>query len=88
MSAESLTANADFTKWTLKLRSGVKFTDGTPYDAAAVVTNLKRHVEKRSRTANLVTPITNYETPDATTVIFTLSFGWNGFPFALRFGRA
>src|SRR5688572_8896394 len=39
--AESLTPNADFTKWTLKLRPGVKFTDGTAYDSAAVVTNLK-----------------------------------------------
>lgn len=81
--AESLTANDDYTTWTLKLRPGVTFTDGTPYDAEAVVTNLKRHVEKRSRTANLVTPITNYETPDATTVVFTLSFGWSGFPYAL-----
>jgi peptide/nickel transport system substrate-binding protein len=81
--AESLTPNDDFTQWTLKLRPGVKFTDGTAYDSAAVVTNLKRHIEKRSRTANLVTPITNYETPDATTVVFTLGFGWNGFPFAL-----
>lgn len=81
--AESLTPNADFTKWTLKLRSGISFTDGTPYDAAAVVAHLKAVVARRATTASLVTPITNYETPDPLTVIFTLSFAWNAFPFAL-----
>jgi peptide/nickel transport system substrate-binding protein len=81
--AESLTPNSDFTQWTLKLRSGIKFSDGTEYDAAAVVASIKRHVEKRSRSVSLVTPITNYETPDPLTVVFTLSFPWNGFPFAL-----
>jgi peptide/nickel transport system substrate-binding protein len=81
--AQSLEPNADFTQWTLKLRPGVTFTDGTPLDAQAVVTNLKRHVEKRSRTANLVTPIADYQTPDAQTVVFRLSFPWSSFPYAL-----
>ncbi len=81
--AESLTPNADFTQWTLKLRSGIKFSDGTDYNAEAVVASLKRHVEKRSRSVSLVTPITNYATPDPLTVVFTLSFPWNAFPYAL-----
>ena len=34
--ADALDANADSTVWTLKLRDGVKFSDGTPLDAAAV----------------------------------------------------
>ncbi len=33
---ESFTANEDFTVWTLKLRPGIKFHDGTPADAAAL----------------------------------------------------
>ena len=41
--AESLTGNADSTEWTLKLRSGVKFTDGTDYNAEAVRFSLMRH---------------------------------------------
>ncbi|MFP9137662.1 ABC transporter substrate-binding protein [Devosia sp. XGJD_8] len=39
--AESLTSE-DATVWTLKLRPDVKFTDGNPYDAEAVLYNWKR----------------------------------------------
>lgn len=39
--AASLTTT-DATTWTFKLRAGVKFTDGNPYDADAVVYNFKR----------------------------------------------
>ena len=38
----SLTPNASQTVWTLKLRPDVKFSDGTPYDAAAVEFNWAR----------------------------------------------
>jgi ABC-type transport system substrate-binding protein len=40
--AESITPNADFTQWTIKLRSGISFTDGTPVNADAVIENLQR----------------------------------------------
>jgi len=39
--AESLTSS-DAVTWTLKLRKGVTFTDGTPYDAEAVKYNWER----------------------------------------------
>ena len=42
--AESLTPNADFTEWTVKIRSGIKFTDGTDYDADAVKFGVERHL--------------------------------------------
>jgi peptide/nickel transport system substrate-binding protein len=38
--AETITPNKDFSQWTIKIRSGIKFTDGTPVDAAAVLRNL------------------------------------------------
>jgi peptide/nickel transport system substrate-binding protein len=38
--AKSVEPNADFTEWTIGLRDGVKFHDGTPLDAAAVKLNL------------------------------------------------
>ena len=38
--AESITPNADFTQWTVKVRPGVNFTDGTPVNADAVIRNL------------------------------------------------
>jgi peptide/nickel transport system substrate-binding protein len=40
MLAESVTGNADNTKWTIKLRSGIKFTDGTALDATVLKNNL------------------------------------------------
>jgi peptide/nickel transport system substrate-binding protein len=40
--AESITPNADATIWTVKIRSGISFTDGTPVNADAVIENLQR----------------------------------------------
>jgi peptide/nickel transport system substrate-binding protein len=80
--AEGLEPNADFTQWTLKLRPGVTFTDGTPYDAEAVAFNLQRHIDARSRLAPLLSGIT-WEATDAQTVTFTLEQAWSGFPYAL-----
>jgi len=42
--ATSWSANKDVTQWTFKLRSGVKFTDGSTMDAAAVALSMQRHL--------------------------------------------
>ena len=39
--AKSITPNADSTEWTIGLRDGITFTDGTPLNADAVVDNLE-----------------------------------------------
>jgi ABC-type transport system substrate-binding protein len=39
--AKSVVPNADYTQWTITLRSGVMFHDGTPCDAAALLYNLQ-----------------------------------------------
>ena len=41
MLAESITPNDDYTQWTIKVRPGITFTDGTPLNAAAVAYNLQ-----------------------------------------------
>ena len=39
--AESVTPSSDYKTWTVKLRSGIKFHDGTPLDVTALITNLE-----------------------------------------------
>jgi len=41
--AESFASNDDFTSWTITLRPGVEFHDGTPVNAEAVAANLTAH---------------------------------------------
>ena len=41
--AESVTPSADSLEWTVKLKPGIKFTDGTDYDAEAVRFGMNRH---------------------------------------------
>ena len=77
--------NADFTVWTLKLKPGIKFTDGTDYNAAAVKFVLDRQAKEgnanpRGQLTQFVDTIT---VVDATTLTFKLKLGWAGFPYVL-----
>lgn len=45
--AESWTVSPDGLVWTLKLRRGVKFHDGTPFNAEAVVFNYERQTDAK-----------------------------------------
>ncbi|ADV68050.1 ABC transporter substrate-binding protein [Deinococcus maricopensis] len=50
--ALSWTSNANATSWTFKLRKNVKFHDGTPFNADAVVFNVNRWWDKKDPTNN------------------------------------
>ena len=84
--AQSLDAsNADFTLWTLKLKSGIKFGDGTDYNADAVKFSIDRESKEgtpgpRSQLQTFVDTIT---VVDPLTVTFKLKLGWAGFPSLL-----
>ena len=59
--------------YTIKLRSGVKFNDGTAFDAAAVKTTLDRDLTlKGSVRASEISPISSVAAPNATTVVLHL----------------
>ncbi len=68
------TTSADGLTVTIPVRDGVKFADGTPFDAAAVKASLERELtlEASARKSELG-PITSVAAPDPTTVVITLS---------------
>ncbi|MFC9514992.1 ABC transporter substrate-binding protein [Nocardiaceae bacterium NPDC056970] len=85
--AQSLDANGDNTVWTLKLRPGVTFSDGSPVDAAAVQWSIKRYVEKNGlQTQVWKASVADMKSPDPSTVVFTLSQPWNEFPILFTTG--
>ena len=84
--ATSWEGSEDSTVWTLHLREGVTFHDGTPFDAAAVVANFDRMVapETNSGTAGpLMGPYASSEVVDDRTVRVHFSDAYALFPFAL-----
>ncbi|TDC86896.1 ABC transporter substrate-binding protein [Actinomadura sp. 7K507] len=85
--AEDLEANGDSTAFTLTLRDGVTFSDGTPLDAQAVKWSIERYVKKGADEAALwKSNVAAVETPDDLTVKFELRHEWPTFPFMLTTG--
>lgn len=83
--AQSLTPNADFSEWTLKLKPGIKFTDGTDYNADAVKFSIDREMSEGNPqvSAQLKNAITSVTVVDPLTVSFKLRVGWSGFPYLI-----
>jgi peptide/nickel transport system substrate-binding protein len=70
--AESFTSD-DGVTWTLKLRRGVQFSDGTPFDASAVVFNWDRAKDPANLSPGAsAARAMSYEAVDPTTVRITL----------------
>lgn len=80
--AEAITANADFTEWTIRTRPDVSFHDGVPFDADAVVANLD-FTRASALVGAALKPITAVVAVDPTTVRVTMSKPWSTFPSAL-----
>jgi peptide/nickel transport system substrate-binding protein len=72
--ATSWTANADATVWTYKLRSGLKFSDGSPLTADDVVFSYKTILANaKSLQRTYISAMTSVVASDPTTVVFTLA---------------
>lgn len=85
--AQSLTANDDNTVWTLTLREGATFSDGTPVDAAAVRWSIDHYLEKKgTHTQVWKASVADVAAPDPSTVVFTLRQPWNEFPILFTTG--
>ncbi len=80
--ADSVTSNADYTVWNIRLRPAVTFSDGTPLDASIVAADLL--VQKLSPgSAALLAPIRSIDVSGPFAVRVTMSTPWSTFPFVL-----
>ncbi|RME79155.1 MAG: ABC transporter substrate-binding protein, partial [Chloroflexi bacterium] len=72
--ATSWEANADATEWVFKLRQGVKFHDGEPFNAEAVKYSIEKTKEIGVGAAYIWDPVEEIEVVDDYTVKFKLSY--------------
>ena len=79
--AKSIVPNETFTEWTITLRPGVRFHDGTPFDAAALKENLD--AMRSSLTGVLLGPLESTQVTGELTAVVTLSSPWSLFPYNL-----
>ena len=88
--AESWTISPDLKTYTFKLRQGVKFQNGEPFNAAAVKFSFERAATKESVNKDKPTyaNIERIDTPDAHTVVLNLKNGSIDLPFQLGQGTA
>jgi 4-phytase/acid phosphatase/peptide/nickel transport system substrate-binding protein len=79
--ALSATPSAGGATWTVELRRGVSFHDGTPFDADAVVQHWQRMLDSGNRYSGAVfiEPVRSVTKVDDYTVLFTLQHPWAAF---------
>ena len=72
--ATSWEVSKDGLEWTFHLRDGVKFHDGTPFDAAAVKYSIDRTKKLILGAAYIWAPVKEVQVVDPATVKFVLSY--------------
>ncbi|MEU8402668.1 ABC transporter substrate-binding protein [Nonomuraea sp. NPDC048892] len=80
--AESLTPNDTYDEWTIKVRSGISFSDGMSLTGDIVKANLEAQ-KKSPLTAAVFVPIKSFELADPMTVKVVLNQPWVAFPYYL-----
>jgi peptide/nickel transport system substrate-binding protein len=87
LATELPTASADGLTWTAKLRGGVKYHDGSTFDAADVVRTYETLLDKQSA-ATIASEYAMLEgvTADGDTVTFRLKYPYASFPHLLTLG--
>jgi peptide/nickel transport system substrate-binding protein len=86
--AESVEPNADYTEWTITIRDGIKFSDGTVLDAQLVADNLNAYAGKYEKRKPLLfvfvfLDVDTITAPDAKTVVVKTKKPWVAFPWFL-----
>jgi peptide/nickel transport system substrate-binding protein len=71
--AASATPSAGGKTWTITLQPNLKFSDGTPLDAAAVVSNWQRDLANPCTCKPILPPVKSITAPNSTTVQITMA---------------
>jgi ABC-type transport system substrate-binding protein len=80
--AQSISHNPEYTQWTIKLRPGITFHDGSPLDASVVKANLDG-VASSPLTGPALFNLASTTVVDAMTVMVTTKIPWVPFPIYL-----
>ena len=80
--AQSITSNADFTVFTITLRSGINFHDGTPLNAAALELNLQKQ-QASILTGSAFVNIESIQVTGPLSVAITTKTPWEELPYYL-----
>jgi peptide/nickel transport system substrate-binding protein len=83
--AESWQVSPDLKTYTFKLRKGVKFQNGEPFDSAAVKFSFERNAAPTStnKDKSLFQSFVSVTAPDADTVVIALKYSEPNFPFLM-----
>lgn len=81
--AESYTFNTAATQFTFKLRQGIKFHDGAPFNAEAVRVNVERLMTGKYKRSSLMKPVKELVVLDEYTVQFNLKEPFGAFVNAI-----
>jgi peptide/nickel transport system substrate-binding protein len=83
--AESIEPNDDFTEWTLRLRSGVRFHDGTPLNAQALKRNWDDYLlAEGAITSDASRFVERVDIVDELTVTYVMTQSHSAFPDLLE----
>jgi peptide/nickel transport system substrate-binding protein len=78
--AQSITSNADYTIFSITLRSGINFHDGTPLNAAALELNLQKQ-KASALTGPAFSNIESFQVTGPLTVTVTTKTPWEPLPY-------
>ncbi len=81
--AQSITSNADFTAFTVTLRPGIVFHDGTPLDANALYLNIEKQATSVLTGPAFATNIKGVSVTGPMAVTLTMKSSWAPFPYYL-----
>jgi ABC-type transport system substrate-binding protein len=81
--AQSITSNADFTSFTVTLKNGIVFHDGTPLNGEALYKNIEAQATSALTGPAFATNISGVSVSGPMSVTITMKSSWAPFPYYL-----